>query len=783
MDIEINSFRGIIAKKLYIPNECVSLISGQSGSGKSTILSAIYWCLFGSLKNVRTFGTKSGKCNVTLKINDISICRSKSPEELIYNDGNLVLNGKEAQEKINDIFGTKDTWLSCCYISQGSRNYFLSSNAETRMNILSELSFAKDDPTSIISKIEDNLEKKTKEYLYENTYLSTNLESYKKRRQELSIKKSDNLSISEYDELLKLISSNDIDILQKKLINVEKQLTLLTSLKEQKQRLLDIVPNNIDDTDYSYNLEDIITKIQIRKKLDELDKKIFDADSKNILEMNIDGKLLDHDIIKKINYRDNIYNKRKEVSTKLSIQLSLDEFEKAFHKRKGLLDAQQYLSLLKRKEELEDKYDRLTVEVTKLEKNNKIFYNEEEINSKLNDINKMKDILVCPSCNSGLKYMNKKLVKEGFILNEIEIENIKNTIDNSREHIRISNEIETIKKSISEIDGMLPENIDWENIVSYPLLNNDSKQRMEKEIYLLNEVIRTYDEDLISDDITVDILKLQDKKYHLLQLMKDYEEIKQQSDNRTYSELMKEKKELENKIKDINDKKGKKKTYEDEIYNIDNKLSKIIITDDPEDIRNDIEKKKKEISGADEKIKKWKEIQKINEEKKGLEDKRSQLIILERNVQNLSYLKHIANEVEHITMSNVIETINNYINEILMMIFEHPITVEFSVFKVNKSNSSVKPSINLKIFYKGYEIDSLNSLSGGEADRVSLAVTLALSKFSSCPLILLDEFASGLDVATKELVIKSIRSSSEGKIILCISHDTVEGIYDFVEKM
>jgi DNA repair exonuclease SbcCD ATPase subunit len=291
-----------------------------------------------------------------------------------------------------------------------------------------------------------------------------------------------------------------------------------------------------------------------------------------------------------------------------------------------------------------------------------------------------------------------------------------------------------------------------------------------------------YDEELIDDDITVERIRLQDKKYHLLQVIKEYEDIDDRC-GRTYNELLMEKKELEMKIKDNNDKNVKMKMYMDEIDNIDKRLLNIKIEDNPEDICKEIERRKKEIKDGEERVRKWRDIKKINEEKRELEEKRSKLIIMEQDVQNLSQLKYIANEVEHITMKNVIDTINNYINEILVMIFENPITVEFSVYKVNKSNSIVKPSINLKILYRGYEIDSLSSLSGGEADRVSLAVTLALSKFSSCPIILLDEFAAGLDVATKELVIKSIRSSSEGKMIMCISHDTVEGIYDFVEKM
>jgi DNA repair exonuclease SbcCD ATPase subunit len=115
-------------------------------------------------------------------------------------------------------------------------------------------------------------------------------------------------------------------------------------------------------------------------------------------------------------------------------------------------------------------------------------------------------------------------------------------------------------------------------------------------------------------------------------------------------------------------------------------------------------------------------------------------------------------------------------------LFDEPIKIDFDVFKTTKTSKTTKPIINYRILYKGHEIDSIDQLSGGEADRVSLAVSCALFKFSDFPFLILDEFASSLDLNNKENAVSSLKAflgDVESKSIICISHDTVEGMYDY----
>ena len=62
----------------------LSLISGKSGKGKTSILKGIFFALFGNGTKLQTYGKKSTK--VTLEFEGMKIVRTKCPNRLILND-------------------------------------------------------------------------------------------------------------------------------------------------------------------------------------------------------------------------------------------------------------------------------------------------------------------------------------------------------------------------------------------------------------------------------------------------------------------------------------------------------------------------------------------------------------------------------------------------------------------------------------------------------------------------------------------------------------------------
>ena len=71
-------------------------------------------------------------------------------------------------------------------------------------------------------------------------------------------------------------------------------------------------------------------------------------------------------------------------------------------------------------------------------------------------------------------------------------------------------------------------------------------------------------------------------------------------------------------------------------------------------------------------------------------------------------------------------------------------------------------------------------MSGGEGDRISLALTMGLNKISACPFLLLDETLAGLDMHMKETAIDTIKQHCLFKTVLCIAHNEFDDIFDHI---
>ena len=144
-------------------------------------------------------------------------------------------------------------------------------------------------------------------------------------------------------------------------------------------------------------------------------------------------------------------------------------------------------------------------------------------------------------------------------------------------------------------------------------------------------------------------------------------------------------------------------------------------------------------------------------------------------------LRQTAIDVECKQLQCIVNSINDSIAEFLTLLFDDPITVTLSLYRTLKSDKRTKPSVNLNIVYRGCEFDSISQLSGGEADRISLALIISLCRVSFSPILLLDECFSSLDSNLRELCIKTIRSFlPKTKTVLCISHEDIDGHYDDV---
>lgn len=145
-----------------------------------------------------------------------------------------------------------------------------------------------------------------------------------------------------------------------------------------------------------------------------------------------------------------------------------------------------------------------------------------------------------------------------------------------------------------------------------------------------------------------------------------------------------------------------------------------------------------------------------------------------------------ANEAERISLRSAIGEINSHLSKVLKRLFTNiPISVELTVDSDmhSESKDSQIQVFGIKIFYNNSEYSSSNQLSGGEKDRLSLAITLALSEKFKSPLLFLDETLSSLDPELKSEAVSMLKEYCHNRTCVVISHDEAEGMYNHVIRI
>ena len=161
---------------------------------------------------------------------------------------------------------------------------------------------------------------------------------------------------------------------------------------------------------------------------------------------------------------------------------------------------------------------------------------------------------------------------------------------------------------------------------------------------------------------------------------------------------------------------------------------------------------------------------------------REEVVNLNNNISDLQVLRQHAVETECRILQQVVDSINASIQGVCGTLFDRDINITLNLFKTLKTTKNVKPVANFAISYQGGIFDNINQMSGGEGDRASLALTLALNRLSSCPLLMLDESLASLDLNMKEAAIRTIRENTNNTVFV-ILHDGIEGIFDHILNM
>jgi exonuclease SbcC len=811
MKIRLINFRCYADSTFDFGDDGLVLISACSGAGKSTILMAIHFALYGVGFKLPMNGKKS--CKVEFEYENMFIKRSKVPNKLELTINDQDYEDDTAQEIINSKFG--DAFDVTGYIEQDASNSFIKMSPTEKLEFLEKFAFKnvhlsdikercnslKKQRGDILSKTTTQLEMSTKvfEELIKPEEVEFPIKCGKKMDYEKVLKNEE--VRKKNSEILIKRSRVQLDKLNKELTDLRVLETFLQSRDESIESLTNKLYNiSINEKDVEFegddNLEEYkrqLESILARKKLSILEE-TYNVDKEKLNKMKEAEK-------------QKMQKELDDICNNLWVEYTEEELISTKKDTKEALADAKRVSFLKKEIKDFENINENDIQINKelLEKKRIDLDNNRQI---LENIKKQKLLYSCPSCNNKLHFRENKLILSDNINidSSVNIDNVKKEIQVIQESIKkletdipdkenklsrflkVKKEIDTILSSYEELnEESLLEDLEYlesyhkdelakikrkntlenslnKNVFStYDVFENDLL-KLETRIKKLRETCDEDESEFEEEELRKIIIREENNRDALNKILKERTSI--ENEKKKFQKQILEKKEshlnLYKSAKTQNDLESEIETEKNTIIDLENKKNEHILNLENIKKYNDYIREKENYTNWEIKVK--------NLQEQELEDRRKYTAV--------SLLKEKILEAESIAVANIIDSINMHAQIYLDAFFvENPIIVRLLSFKETKKAS--KPQINLEIQYKEMECD-LKSLSGGEVSRVVLAFALALSEMFNTPFILLDESTANLNQELTITVFDAIKENFKGKMVIIVAHQVVKGVFDKV---
>lgn len=812
MKLKLKNFRCYLDSIFDFGDDGILLLSGNSGKGKSTILMAINFALYGSGTKIITFGKTS--CKVELEYNNFIITRTKKPNILTVYDSSTEQTYEDdtAQGIINEYFGNAFDITS--YVQQNAVNSFLLMNPTEKLYFLEKFVFQGIDIQEIKDRCQSEIKRRNEELISITSQLELRTEDFKTLKKpvkvvfpfktlkkDLAIKneytryKNTKILVKKEENKLEKFKSElqDINIYNIKIKNKEE---LIENINERIKKI------NSDDVKYRGDEflkkhEDILQSILSYKEIVILKDKLKEDEERLDLLIQSEKENMTKEI-------EELNSKSWKEFTIQEVNDNIEEYEKLLKDTELLFKLKSALKNINCKNVDENSLEKDILEIKSYKDE---LYKHKEL---LLVLNLQKELYKCPSCEACLKFENNKLKisTQKIVEENTEIDFVKSKINElikiiSIKEIRVKDDSEKLQKQkeinqqIQDIENKYDEQIpsidETKNTIEYLNEYKNSQKQIENRKSLLKQNLKN---NIYSNSVLIFKNQISKKNEQIKEIEKHLDKNLEQDGseeeirNIVYTEkqnknkvlkILQETKELNREINIHLEEKDKLKHKHEEKYNRICDIPQINV--EIEDCKKNIETLKQTLENHEQNIQKIEEYKKYKEEydkyiecKKRLEELQEEEYKKRQKYSASTLLKEKILQAESITITNIVNSINIHAQEFLDIFFPaDPITVRLSAFKETKK--SCKPQVNLEIDYKGMEAD-ISMLSGGELSRVVLAFTLALSEIFNTHIILLDECTSSIDQELTSIVIEGIKNVFPNKLIIVIAHQVVSGNFD-----
>ncbi len=819
MKLTLKNFRCYTNQTFEFDDDTITLISGPSGQGKTTILLGIQFALYGSLKHRYLISHNKNSCEVTLEYKNFKITRTKRPNILNVEYNGRFYEDKEAQVVLNKYFGVTNSSIFFMDLSHLEKMEFLEKIINTNCDIKDLKNRIKIELTNLnkelaildgqISNTESMLEiiqkpKKVDKPLVEDFFDSEDLLNLSV--EDLCLKKDSIIKNIEKEKIIKMKHNNlmvEFSVLQDEICSlgyidhtldqqIETLSTNLIELKSQHNHWNHVRDNFLmaeeslkELKNYTHINIDIVHDLTKRIEMIEDDIKrciqFKDLQTFNKFKNEYEQGLYEENLNwqKQVNL---LQNQLMEINIDKTSLKKLSELERIYAKFESVTtfnlahnidDIQDQIQTLKSK--FFKSYNctncnhRLVINMDTLEMVQDSSNFQESGNIGFN--NTIKNQL------KKLEILKDKITCNNEFIQGTDIEDIKVKITLIKKYQAIENKIkqfDTFKPSISLIN-MEKQIIKLRRSLSLESLESDTEVKVvEKDLETLKDEKR---------DLTIQLntvsqqLKIKNNLLNKIYLKETYDQVEHKRvidliD--VYSEELTNKSVEFEKLKTNERLQAKLESLKIEIDNLGFMdqtipcLEKLL-----EKINSGLKyhEKMTEYNSFHIQFKKYKKVkQTLNN------------FILSKESTERTYLKTLVFkqkviEAEHESLQFMVNIINTHLSILLQDFFSEgfgdPIQIYLELI------SDKRPQVNTVINYKGNKVD-YKSLSTGEYARVKLAFDLTFKEILGENIIMLDECTANLDQDLSTKIFNRIKATFPSKTILVVAHQVVKGTFDNV---
>ncbi len=772
-------------------SEGITLLSGDIGAGKTTILLALEFALLGTRSDLSTNallrkGKRTGSVEVELKVNGSKIIIKRKVKttagRIIQEPGILIIDGVkmelspvELKTQILSILGYPESlqrkkksliYRFTVYTPQGEMKKILFEKSEERLDTLRKL-FGIDK----YKRIKDNssiiltyLRLKAKE-------LEVKSEGVEKLKEELKELNEEINQLSKEKERISLElkkANHEEELINKKLLNLKEEEKELNKLKEKSSA----IKSKIDEK--KENVEKI--KVEIKTKSDSIKKLVAsmkDIGNKSKIEEEINKTEEEYmNIQKRISA---IKTKKEEIEKR---RLEIEREVKRLNEMTKKLD--ETSSQIKEAEERIKSNDENIKNLDALKKIREKNRDETaSVKSRIEQIkqnmNSLEGASKCPLCMQPLSEEHRARVKKDY---SRQLEELSNKLNNLQKQNKIIDErIKNIEKLKEENNRA---NIKLAELKKQKVYIENSKREEEQKRLKLAELKKEAE---LTDDIKL-IKELNEKKTKLNKLKEELNKILEQEKIKIQVKHLKE---------SINTNQSRLKDEEENIRRLEEEfreISKLIKTKEP--IIDEITKINEELKVIQTRLKdiyaKSAEVNKeVQIKTKMKEDLLKEIKEKEESADKLKKILELKSWIntQFLPSVDLIEkqamaTIHSQFNSLFQEWFNKIIDYESVNARLSEDFSPI-------VTQNGYDIE-IENLSGGEKTALALAYRLALnkvindltSKIKTKDLIILDEPTDGFSDKQLDKVRDIIRELKMKQIII-VSHEAK--VETFVDRI